>query len=456
MQEETICAPSTAIGGAIAIIRISGKDAITITERIFKPVKKGLVLSEAKPYSLIYGSIVSLKDAIIDNVLVSVFRAPHSYTGEDCIEISCHGSRYIINEILQELTNAGCRQALPGEFTQRAFLNGKMDLTQAEAVADLIASTSKAQHNMALGQLRGNVSNKLAELRKNLLTLTSLLELELDFSDQDVEFADRERLNDLAVEIQTTITSLIQSFKTGKAIKHGITVAIVGKTNVGKSTLLNALIGEEKAIVSNIHGTTRDIIEDTTIINGITFRFVDTAGLRETSDTIEKIGIERAYKKMEEASIILWMTDAIPTIKETDEILNKIKDKPIIHILNKCDELNNYTFTKELSTSISTICISAKYMKGISELEQALYKIADIPSISNNDVIVTSVRHYDILTQAYESISRVVEGLSINLSGDLLSEDLRLCINQLGEISGNAITTEETLQSIFSSFCIGK
>lgn len=444
-QETTICALATAPGGAIGIIRVSGVDAITIADKIFSKS-----LSAAKPQTVHYGEIKDADGNTIDDVLVSIFRAPHSYTGEDSTEISCHGSRYILSKVLELLIQNGCRQAMPGEYTQRAFLNGKMDLSQAEAVADLIAASNQATHKIAMSQLRGNFSNELAELRSQLLKITSMLELELDFSDQDVNFADRNQLLILAKQIDNRITTLTHSFETGKALKEGIPVAIIGKTNVGKSTLLNRLLGEDKAIVSNIHGTTRDVIEDTTQINGVTFRFIDTAGLRHTNDEIEQLGIERTYRKLDEATIILWLIDSDPSTEEREEIKSKTADKKLIIVENKID--------KEQPSGLypDSIKISAKFGTNIDTLESAIYKASDIPEINANDVIVTNARHYDALKRSHESISRVIEGLNVGLSGDLLSEDLRDCIHILAEIVGGEVTTDEVLGNIFSHFCIGK
>ena len=340
-QEECICTLATPAGGAIGIIRLSGSNAISLTDKIFQSAN-GKSLEEAKPYTLHYGEIKDKDGNTIDDVLVSVFRAPHSYTGENSTEISCHGSRYILQQVLHRFTEVGCRQAEPGEYTRRAYLNGKMDLSQAEAVADLIASTNKATHKMALSQLKGHFSNELSLLREKLLKMTSLLELELDFSDhEELEFADRSELQALAEEINHKITTLAHSFETGNALKQGVAVAIVGKTNVGKSTLLNRLLHEEKAIVSDIHGTTRDVIEDTTLIDGITFRFIDTAGIRKTDDVVENIGIERTFQKMEEAKIVIWLLDDQPSASEIEEMKQKNQGKKLLVVFNKMDKLEN-------------------------------------------------------------------------------------------------------------------
>ena len=451
---EPICSLATQPGGAIGIIRVSGERSIEVTDTGFQSVR-GKHLTEAKGNSLHYGEILDKDGKTIDDVLVSVFRAPHSYTGENCTEISCHGSAYILNQVVKALIDAGCRQAQPGEYTQRAYMNGKMDLSQAEAVADLIAASNRATHQVALSQLKGHFSSELSLLREQLLKITSLLELELDFSDhEELEFADRTELKALAVRIHHRIKSLTDSFETGKALKKGVPVAIVGKTNVGKSTLLNCLLHEEKAIVSNIHGTTRDVIEDTTEIKGVTFRFIDTAGIRHTEDQIEKLGIERAYQKMDEASIVLWVVDEQPTAEECDKMQHLAKGKHLIVIFNKID--SKEIEPKLLNYELPIVLISAKFKQNITALEEAIYEAADIPEISENSVIITSARHYEALTHADESILRVIEGLDFGLSGDLVSEDLRICLHQLADITGGQITTHEVLGNIFKHFCIGK
>lgn len=427
-SQSTICALATSPGGAIAVIRVSGDKAIDIVSGIFSRS-----LEQALPNTVHYGTIVDEDSHIIDEVLVAVFRNPHSYTGEDSVEISCHGSRYIVNRILEILIKNGCRQALPGEFTQRAFLNGKMDLSQAEAVADLIASTNRASHTLAMGQLRGRFSNELSQLRDQLLHLTSLLELELDFSDhEELEFADRSELLALAKNIDDRITSLAESFHIGNALKQGIPVAIVGAPNVGKSTLLNALLGEERAIVSDIQGTTRDSIEDCIQIGDITFRFIDTAGIRHTDDQIERLGIDRSIAAARRARIILMMTEPgvpYPQLPVSD-------DQTVIRIENKTE-----TF-------------QAKYGVGLDELRQQLLDAA--PKTAESDIIVTSARHYEALTHAHENLVRVIESLEENLSGDLIAEDLRLVLSDLADITGGAITPKETLNNIFRHFCVGK
>ena len=474
-QEECICALATPAGGAIGIIRLSGSNAITITDKIFQSAN-GKSLEEAKPYTLHYGEIKDKEGNTIDDVLVSVFRAPHSYTGENSTEISCHGSRYILQQVLHRFTEVGCRQAEPGEYTRRAYLNGKMDLSQAEAVADLIASTNKATHKMALSQLKGHFSNELSLLREKLLKMTSLLELELDFSDhEELEFADRSELQALAEEINHKITTLAHSFETGNALKQGVAVAIVGKTNVGKSTLLNRLLHEEKAIVSDIHGTTRDVIEDTTLIDGITFRFIDTAGIRKTDDVVENIGIERTFQKMEEAKIVIWLLDEQPSASEIEEMKLKNQGKKLLVVFNKMDKLENdkLAFDKfthscgsdssesessegESNEAESPLFISARTGENVSSLEQALVRAADIPEITENDVIITSARHYEALLRAHNSLSRVLESMEMGMSGDIIAEDLKMVLEELGEITGGQISSQETLNNIFKHFCIGK
>ncbi len=448
MSVETICALATATGGAIGIIRISGPKSLEILSHVFSKE-----ISNAQPNTIHYGNI---KDGtkVVDEVLVSVFRAPHSYTGEDSVEISCHGSRYILNKVLALLIANGCRQAGPGEFTQRAYLNGKMDLSQAEAVADLIASTNQATHQIAMSQLRGHFSSKLAQLREQLLKLTSLLELELDFSDhEDLEFADRSELLELSKTIDNHVNRLAYSFQTGQALKQGIPVAIVGKTNVGKSTLLNRLLKDDRAIVSDVHGTTRDTIEDTIDINGITFRFIDTAGIRQTQDEVEQIGITRTYAAIDKARIVLWLIDEEPSTEDINDILQRTENKKLIVIKNKADKADNNSYN---SLKLPFITISAKFGTGIDELEQAIYEAADIPALTENDIIVTNARHYDALVRAHDSIQRVIDGLQIQLSGDLLSEDLRQALDTLAEITGGQITPNEVLGNIFKNFCVGK
>ena len=454
INTDTICALATAPGGALGIIRLSGPQTLEILSLLFTED-----LKKAQPNTIHYGHIVECEhQEIIDEALVSVFRAPHSYTGEESAEISCHGSRYILNKVLELLIQYGCRMAKPGEYTQRAYLNGKMDLSQAEAVADLIASSNKATHQIAMSQLRGHFSSELKTLRNQLLELTSLLELELDFSDhEDLEFADRNELLQLATKIQNRISNLAHTFETGQAIKNGIPVAIVGKTNVGKSTLLNALLKDDRAIVSEIHGTTRDTIEDTIDILGVTFRFIDTAGIRQTTDDIEQIGIQRTYAAIEKATIILWIFDEEPTDAEISDITDHIQDRKLIPVLNKIDKNTTSTCFSRNTSLPSPIKISAKHGINLDVLEDAIYKAANLSPLSETDIIITSTRHYDSLLRAHESITRVLSGLEIQLSGELVAEDLRLTLADLAEITGEGqITPQETLNNIFSHFCVGK
>lgn len=428
-MDSTIFAIATARGGAIGIVRVSGPLAISAVDGIFHGRHS---LADAKPQSLHFGSIAD-GDGTIDQVLVSVFRAPHSYTGQDAVEISCHGSQYILGRICQLLSNAGCRQATGGEFTKRAYLNGKLDLVQAEAVADLIASETASQHRVALSQMRGGISQKLAELRDRLLTMTSLLELELDFSEEDVEFARRDRLLELALGIKNEIERLSASFAAGNAIKNGIPVAIIGAPNVGKSTLLNALLGDDRAIVSDIQGTTRDVIEDTVTIQGYLFRFIDTAGIRHTSDTIEKMGIERSIKAASRASTIILMRDP-----DTDFPDIEVRgDQTVIKVVNKSSEFQ------------------AINGKGMDWLQHQL--LASVPSTGNSDILITNIRHKQALDLALADIDRTIAAMNAGLTGDLVAEDLRQCLSHLAEIlGGGQITPSDVLANIFAHFCIGK
>ena len=459
----TICAISTPYGsGGIAVVRVSGKSAIPIVDSLFYARKP---LTEAAAYTVHYGEIrreargerleaggerLEVRGEILDQVLVSVFRAPHSFTGEDVVEIACHGSMYIQQTLLQWLVDAGCQLAKAGEFTQRAFLNGKMDLTEAEAVADLIAAQTKAEKDLALSQLRGGISNELAALRERLLTFTSLIELELDFADhEELEFADRSELFALAQEIDTTIGTLVQSFKTGNAIKQGLPVAIIGAPNVGKSTLLNALLGEERAIVSDIQGTTRDTVEDTLVLDGMLFRFIDTAGLRQTDDTIENLGIERSRQAAQKAAVLIHLQDATQPVDILSE-LGDISEKKVIHVHNKVDLLPQYP----IADSQSPIALSAK-SGNIEVLKQQLINFAREQYDTRNAVTISNTRHYEALVRAQEAIQRVQDGLQMQISGEFLSMDLQDCLAALGEITGQ-ITSQEVLNNIFGKFCIGK
>ncbi len=461
MNQDTICAIATAQGGAIGCIRVSGPEAIEITSCIFTPAATNRELGDSKPYTLTFGRIYDGSE-VIDEVLVSLFRAPHSYTGENSTEITCHGSAYILQKVLQLLIKNGCRMAAPGEYTQRAFLNGKMDLSQAEAVADLIASSSAATHRLAMSQMRGGFSKELATLRDQLLHFTSLIELELDFSDhEELEFADRSELCQLANNIEKVIARLVNSFNVGNAIKNGVPVAIIGETNAGKSTLLNVLLNEDKAIVSDIHGTTRDIIEDTVNIGGITFRFIDTAGIRETSDTIESLGIERTFQKLDQAEIVLWMIDATNAQAQitqlAGQLLPRCERKQLILVYNKADLVDNIqnSIPDNFPDNVQSITLSAKKREHIEELQRMLITSAHLPTITQNDVIVTNVRHYEALNNALEAIHRVQEGLTNNISGDFISQDIRECIFHLSDIAGE-VTNDMVLENIFQHFCIGK
>ena len=486
----TICAPATIPGtGAISIIRVSGKEALTIADKIIH--LSGGSLAETEGYRLRYGTIFEADGSVLDNVIVSVFRAPHSYTGENSVEISCHASRFIVNAILEGLVNAGARIAAPGEFTRRAFVNGKMDLAQAEAVADVIASQSAASHKVAMNQLKGGFSSELKDLREKLLKMTSLLELELDFSEEDVEFASRSELEALVNEALTHIGRLTESFSRGNAIKNGVPVAIVGATNTGKSTLLNALLGEDRAIVSDIAGTTRDTIEETLNLGGVMFRFIDTAGIRETDEVVEKIGIERTFKKMDEASIVLGMTDLSrgedSVLADAEYIWDKVNasssGQEFLLLVNKCDvdgcesvdgegHVAGYAGTgyadkagkmaeieavlRAKGISAKLIPISAKTGYGLAALTETLAEIGRRITGDTDETLVTNIRHYEALVRAATALGRVRDGLQVaTLPPDLIAQDLREALYHLGEIVGE-IGTEEVLGNIFRKFCIGK
>ncbi len=462
-DQNTICAISTPPGmGGIAVIRISGEEAFSIADKIFHSAIKGKELKRQKAYT-IHTGLIKDGNIPVDEVVMALFRAPHSYTGEDIVEISCHGSSYIQQQILKLLISNGARMANPGEFTQRAFLNGKMDLSQAEAVADLIASGNAAAHKVALNQMRGGFSQEINKLREELIRFKALIELELDFSEEDVEFADRSDLINLSFKIDKLLENLTDSFRLGNAIKNGIPVAIIGETNVGKSTLLNALLNEEKAIVTEFHGTTRDVIEDIVNIDGVAFRLSDTAGLRDTSDVIENLGIERSYGKLEKAEIVLLVIDLTNTTETMFRIINnireKLKDQKLIIVGNKVDISTEDTIEKlssyPLQDNEERVLIAAKSKVNLNELIEKMKQVVTYNSIHNEDVIVTNIRHYDALNSARKAIQRVIDGLRSGITGDFLAQDLHECLHYLGEITG-LVTTDEVLNHIFKNFCIGK
>lgn len=468
LDKSTICAVSTAPGvGGIAVIRVSGPEALPVALRLFRYGGETPVAESVKPRYAYYGEVIA-GDELIDEVVLTYFRAPHSFTGEDTVEISCHGSVYIRRRLLESLVGEGCQLAQPGEFTRRAYLNGRMDLSRAEAVADIIASESKAQHQMAMKQLRGGYSEELNALREELLRLTGLMELELDFPEEDVEFADRTELLALCDQIEFKLKKLIDSYRLGNAVKRGIPVAIVGTTNVGKSTLLNTLLGEERAIVSDIHGTTRDTIEDTMHIGGYLFRFVDTAGLRETEDTIESLGIERSRSKIKEADIILAVVDGtcIGEANQLDyikSIWDEREERTVILLVNKSESLaeaDRIGLSEALQTKLSTptrpIFISAREGRGIDELKGELTQIMETSGANEADLIVSNARHHQLLREAFDTLRRMRSGFDMGLSTDLLTLDLRHAITSIGEITGREITSDDTLHYIFAHFCIGK
>lgn len=472
-MSETICALATAQGGAINVIRVSGDKAIETVSRIFIP-NGGEPLEQRRSHSVIFGDLCVNYVEVLDEVLVTVMRAPHSYTGEDVVEINCHASAYITQQILLNLFEAGARQAEPGEFTMRAFLNGKMDLSRAEAVADLVASTSRAAHRLAINQLKGGFSHELGNLRNKLLKLTSLMELELDFSEEDVTFADRAELMQLCEEVDEVISRLAASFSLGNAVKNGVPVAIVGETNTGKSTLLNALLHEDRAIVSDVCGTTRDTVEGIMTLSGVSFRFIDTAGVRETHDVVERMGIERTLEQLAKSSIALWLIDPTADTEQIEEIARKLlpicKGKKLAVLVNKCDVVDPITLSKAMEWGMKMVgkhgegveweerdlwAISARQGTNMDRLEEFLVRSSAMPAIAAGDVVVTNVRHYEALVRALENIKEVKAGLAGGLSGDLVSEPLRAAIRNLSEIVGE-VTSDEILGNIFANFCIGK
>ena len=454
---DTICAVSTPQGrGGIAIIRVSGPQALSIVQRRWQ----GKALDSIKSHTVHLGRLVDADGEILDQAVLTVYRAPNSFTGEDVVELACHGSMWIQQQVVQTLIDAGCRHATAGEFTRRAFANGRMDLSQAEAVADVIEAQSRAAHHVAMNQMRGRYSDELKALREKLLHFTALIELELDFGEEDVTFADRSEVTALAHEIHTSITRLADSYRDGNAIKGGIPVAIVGQTNAGKSTLLNALLGDERALVSNIHGTTRDTIEDTVVLGGTLFRFIDTAGIRQSSDAVERMGIERTWQAIDKASLVLWVVDV--TSADTSmarDIMAHCSGKALIAVLNKTDLDDDFAARSELNDLLPqdtpVVAISAKSDSDVEALRDLIVKTAFMPSVDSDAVIVTNARHYQALTRARDAIARAIDGLDSGLSGDLLDQDIRECLHWLGEITGE-ITTDNILGEIFSHFCIGK
>ncbi|CAM1345019.1 tRNA uridine-5-carboxymethylaminomethyl(34) synthesis GTPase MnmE [Tenacibaculum amylolyticum] len=463
IQNDTIIALATPSGvGAIAMIRLSGEDAITIVNSFFKSIKKDKSLLDQKTHTIHLGHIID-NGKVLDEVLVSVFKNPNSYTGENVIEISCHGSVFIQQEIIQLFLRNGCRMADNGEFTMRAFLNGKMDLSQAEAVADVIASNSEASHQMAIQQMRGGITNELKELRGQLLDFAALIELELDFSGEDVEFADRTKFRALVTKISTVLKRLIDSFAFGNAMKNGIPVAIIGEPNVGKSTLLNALLNEEKAIVSDIAGTTRDAIEDEVIINGVAFRFIDTAGIRETEDVVESIGIQKAYEKADKAQLVIFLVNSQKLITDSDTILEEIinikdrfSNKRLLVIANKIDTTSDSEKERIKELIPNILLLSAKKKVGVDTLQSELTSLVNTGALSNNETIVTNSRHFEALNNALESIQSVENGIELDISSDLFAIDIRECLRYLGNITGEYDVDKDILGHIFSNFCIGK
>ncbi|SNR16235.1 tRNA uridine-5-carboxymethylaminomethyl(34) synthesis GTPase MnmE [Tenacibaculum jejuense] len=460
---DTIVALATPSGvGAISVIRLSGEKSIEIVNQFFTSVKKNKSLLDQKTHTIHLGHITN-KGKIIDEVLVSIFKNPNSYTGENVVEISCHGSVFIQQEILQLFLSNGCRMADNGEFTMRAFLNGKMDLSQAEAVADVIASNSEASHQMAIQQMRGGITNELKDLRGQLLDFAALIELELDFSGEDVEFADRTKFRELVTKITSVLKRLIDSFAFGNAMKNGIPVAIIGEPNVGKSTLLNALLNEEKAIVSDIAGTTRDAIEDEMIIDGVAFRFIDTAGIRETEDVVESIGIQKAYEKADKAQLVIFLVNAekihnnsSDIIEEISQIKDRFEHKRLLLIANKIDNLSETALEQIKTTLPQALLLSAKQKIGVDSLKSELTSLVNTGALSNNETIVTNSRHFEALNNALESIQSVDNGIELGISSDLFAIDIRECLRHLGNITGEYDVDKDILGHIFSNFCIGK
>lgn len=464
-SQETIVALASPSGaGAIAVIRLSGNEAFTIAEQVFKSVSRKSI-SKQKTHTIHLGHIVE-ESKVYDQVLLSIFKNPHSYTGEDVVEISCHGSTYIQQQIIQLCLRKGCRMAQAGEFTLRAFVNGKLDLSQAEAVADLISSDNEASHQIAMQQMRGGFSNEIKKLREELLNFASLIELELDFAEEDVVFADRTQFNELLSRIEFVLKRLIDSFAVGNVIKNGIPVAIVGEPNVGKSTLLNALLNEERAIVSEIAGTTRDTIEDELVIGGIGFRFIDTAGIRETKDVVESIGIKKTFEKIEQAQVVIYLFESLKFqvscseyITEIEKVKNKYPLKPLMIVVNKADLISdtdvlNIQYQLE-ALNLKPLLISAKQKTGVDELKNQLLSFVNTGALRNNETIVTNTRHYDSLLKALKEIQKVKFGLQTNLSSDLMAIDIKQALYYFGEITGE-VTNDELLGNIFANFCIGK